>query len=174
MSKKESVKYIMLLLILISGCSSDLKTKEIAQYKLRYQPIEVINDVFELCYVENHAIAFSMLNGIKRGIRMPIIYLLTISSSLFMVFVIWKLRTSKFILLLPWFIILSGALGNIIDRIQHGFVIDFLRFHYKASYSFPVFNLADVLINVGLLLFLIQYRKYRNLLFPHNHELDNA
>ena len=51
-------------------------------------------------------------------------------------------------------LILGGALGNLWDRIYHGYVIDFLEFHYKHSY-FPAFNLADTAITLGAILLIL-------------------
>ena len=162
--KQQLIKFIVLIAILISGCTSDLKTKEIINNQLREQSVAVIDNFLNFTYVENHAIAFGMFNGIDRDIRMPIIFILPVLVTLFGFYLIWRLRKSKFRLLLPIFIILGGAYGNIIDRAMNGYVTDFLHVHYHLQYNFYVFNLADVLVNIGLILILFQYKEFNKLL----------
>ena len=69
----------------------------------------------------------------------------------------WGWRKEGFMVLLPLVLIMSGALGNLIDRLMNGYVIDFFYFHYEYDYSFPIFNVADVLVFCGVALMLIQY-----------------
>jgi len=149
---------------MMSGCACDLKTKEIINSQLKEQSISVIENYFNFTYVENHAIAFGMFNNLDRSIRMPIIFILPIFTTLLCFFLIWKLRKSKFKLLLPIFIIIGGAYGNIIDRAMNGYVTDFLHVHYFHKYNFYVFNVADVLVNIGLILLLLQYKEFSKLL----------
>lgn len=162
--KKQIFKFLILVAFMVSGCASDLKTKEVINDQLKEQSIAVIDNFFNLTYVENHAIAFGMFNNLDRNIRMPIIFVLPILITLFGFFLIWKLRESKFRLLLPLFIIIGGAYGNIIDRAMNGYVTDFLHVHYFHQYNFYVFNVADVLVNIGLILLLLQYKEFNRLL----------
>lgn len=66
--KKTFVKYIVLIAFLISGCSADLKTKEIAKKELQNNTTVLIENALDLRYVENHAIAFGFLGFIKNKI----------------------------------------------------------------------------------------------------------
>jgi signal peptidase II len=52
-------------------------------------------------------------------------------------------------------LIMAGALGNLMDRVSLGYVVDFLHVHYANVWNFPIFNLADVAINLGVVLVLI-------------------
>ena len=54
--------------------------------------------------------------------------------------------------------ILAGSIGNGIDRILNGYVIDFIKIKYVA---FPVFNIADIVINIGVLILMISYFRYK-------------
>ncbi len=110
---------------MVSGCSADLKTKEIAKNTLINQSQVVICNAFDLHYVENHAIAFGFMGSIQPSFRIPLIFVITISASMFAFFMIWKIREQSFRMLLPFFVIISGAYGNIIDRILNGYVTDF-------------------------------------------------
>ena len=146
-----------------SGCSVDLKTKNIAKAELKEQSVSLIQNYFDLSYVENHAIAFGFLSSIEKNIRIPLIFLLTISATLFVFYMIWRIRDKKIRFLLPFFIILGGAYGNIIDRILNGFVTDFFHVHYFYKYNFPVFNIADVLVNIGVILIIIQWKDFSSI-----------
>ncbi len=148
---------------MVSGCSVDLKTKEIAKNTIIDQPQVVINNAFDLHYVENHAIAFGFMGSIKPSIRIPLIFVLTISASLLAFFMIWKIREQSFRILLPFFVIISGAYGNIIDRMLNGYVTDFFHVQYAYQYNFPVFNVADVLVNIGVILILLQWKRFKPL-----------
>ena len=60
-------------------------------------------------------------------------------------------------------LIMGGALGNVIDRLMYGHVIDFLDFHYKEIYHFPAFNIADSAICIGAALFILdELRRVKN------------
>ncbi len=162
--KKPIIKLLIRLSFTISGCSVDLKTKEIMTTNLKEQSVSIIDNYFNLTYVENHAVAFGMFRTLDRSIRMPIIFALPVMVSLLCLFFIWKIRKDKFRLLLPIFILLGGAFGNIIDRAMNGYVTDFLHLHYFHQYNFYVFNVADVLVNIGIILILLQYKAFNNVM----------
>ena len=113
--KKSLVKYLILISFMISGCTLDLKTKDLAKTGLQEQSISLIHNYFDLNYVENYAIAFGFLGSISKNIRIPLIFLLTISATLLGFYMIWRIRDRKFRFLLPFFIMIGGAYGNIID-----------------------------------------------------------
>ena len=165
---------MILISFMISGCSADLKTKEIAKTNLKDNSIVLIKNTFDLRYVENHSIAFGFLSSIKKSIRLPLIFILTISATMFAFVMIWKIKNKKFRLLLPFFILIGGAYGNILDRIFNGFVTDFFHVHYFYEYNFPVFNVADVLVNIGVFLIIIQRKDFRPIfddLFKKENEI---
>ena len=162
--RKQLLKLFVLLAIMSSGCTMDLTTKDLVNEQLKQQSIPVIKNYLNITYVENHAIAFGLFENLDRSIRMPIIFLLPLLATLPGIYFIWKFRYEKFRLLLPVFILLGGAYGNIIDRAMNGYVTDFLHIHYFDRFDFYVFNIADMLVNIGVLLILFQYREFRGLL----------
>ena len=92
-------------------------------------------------------------------IRRPILIGLQLAGALcaLALVVVWRKR--RFGVLLPFSLIIGGALGNVTDRILLGSVVDFIHVHYQDTFSWPVFNVADILITVGVgLLLLITFR----------------
>lgn len=162
--KKLALKFLLLSSLMMAGCSIDLKTKDIVNEELKSQSVSVIDNYFNFTYVENHAIAFGMLQNLDKSIRMPLIFALPILATLLCFYFVWKIRHTKFSLLLPFFLILGGAYGNILDRAMNGYVTDFLHLHYFHDYNFYVFNVADVLVNAGFILLLLQYKSFNKLL----------
>ena len=76
----------------------------------------------------------------------------------------WNIFKNRFsgLMSLAAAFIMGGALGNVIDRIVHGHVIDFIQVHYYSSWSYPAFNLADSFICVGAALMVLDsFRKPR-------------
>ena len=114
-----------------------------------YDSISIIGNFFRLTYVENPGIAFGI--NFEGG---PIIF--TVLASIATVFVAWYLWQSKDSSLfnqLGLSLILGGAIGNLLDRYMFGRVVDFFHFTF-GQYSFPVFNIADSCITIGMALFI--------------------
>lgn len=112
------------------------------------QSIPVINGIFHITYIHNKGAAFGMLSE-------KIYILILITVVILIIIVIFFLKTRKmkgvFMLHLAMAIIAGGALGNLIDRVARGYVIDYLDFRV-----WPVFNAADIAVVLGAL-FMIYY-----------------
>jgi len=109
--------------------------------------------------VHNSGAAFSFLAGASGWQRWFFIGLGIVVSG----FIVWMLRTQGHQKLFAWSLslILGGAVGNVVDRMLHGYVVDFLDFHW-AGWHFPAFNVADSAISVGAaLLILDELRRVR-------------
>ena len=107
----------------------------------------VLLPVFKLTLLHNEGAAFSFLSdagGWQRWV------LVAISTGVSAVLVVWitRLKANEKWLALALALVLGGAAGNLIDRIQLGYVIDFVVVHYEGAY-FPAFNVADSAISVG-------------------------
>lgn len=119
--------------------------------------IQILGDWFKLSYVENKGAAFGQFSG-HVIILIPVTFI-------FLIFLIYACKVSKnFIEKTGFFLIICGAIGNLIDRIFNGFVIDFLDFDFIDIKSevlkiqmdrWPVFNLADSYICIGACMVLI-------------------
>ena len=114
------------------------------------ESIPIINNFFHLTYITNDGMAF--------GINFPFgYYIFTIVSILLTIFLfwyLWSVRTHSIVIRLGISFIIAGAIGNLIDRIFLGAVIDFLDFMI-GNFHWYVFNLADSYVTVGMVLVLI-------------------
>lgn len=139
------------IIIILVCVGIDQLTKLLAINNLRdlADEIPVINKVFGLYYVENKGISFSMLSS-----KMALIIIITSIIMLILIYVM--IRTPKTKYFMPFSIVLSvivgGAAGNMIDRIFRGFVIDFIMLDFI---NFPIFNVADIFVCVGLFILVI-------------------
>ena len=108
--------------------------------------------VFDLVLTHNTGAAFSFLNN-AGGIQRWLFSIIAIAAS---AWIIWLLRKHSKQLLFGFALsmILGGALGNLIDRLAYGYVVDFLSFHWDQHY-FPAFNLADSAITCGAFLLIV-------------------
>jgi signal peptidase II len=108
--------------------------------------------VFDLVLAHNTGAAFSFLND-AGGIQRWLFSVVAVAAS---GWIIWLLRRHQRQLLFSWALsmILGGALGNLIDRLTFGYVVDFLSFHWGVHY-FPAFNLADSSITCGAFLLIL-------------------
>lgn len=110
-----------------------------------YESLAIIQGVFHFSLVKNPGIAFGLF-GQGASLLMAVVVLCLIG----LLVLTFQMRTSRRIQKVALAFILGGALGNFIDRIVHGHVIDFLDFRV-----WPVFNVADSFITTGVVLFLI-------------------
>lgn len=113
----------------------------------------VIKDFFSISLVHNTGAAFSILND--NTILLVVIGLLALVG---LIFYIKKLETMDDIDVFAYSLLIGGIVGNLIDRIVHGYVIDFLSFKFGAFY-FPIFNFADICIVISVLIILIKMIK---------------
>jgi signal peptidase II len=119
-----------------------------------FQPNDshTVTSFFNIVRVHNSGAAFSFLAGASGWQRWFFVGL----GALAALFIVWMLRSHGGQRLFSWALalVLGGALGNVIDRLIHGYVVDFIQVHYQASY-FPSFNVADSAITVGAALLIL-------------------
>ncbi len=126
----------------------------VIQHLPLHTSFEVIPGFFNIVHVHNTGIAFSMLAGKGSGFYKFLFIGIAIAVIVFLNIAVAKTHSIRFFDILPLGLILGGAVGNMIDRIKLGFVVDFLDF-YIASYHWPAFNIADSAITVGAILIVI-------------------
>ena len=128
----------------------DQITKYIAfMFLFKEQQVLIINHYLNFIPVWNDGISFGMLQGYGNFGRVSFI-IIALIISVWIIIYSKKLNTIGFI---GYNMIAGGAIGNVIDRVIHGKVVDFIDFHYK-EYHWPTFNIADSFIFVGVLLFI--------------------
>jgi signal peptidase II len=118
-----------------------------------YAETKPITSFFNLVLIYNPGAAFSFL-GDAGGWQRYLFTGIGVIAAIVMIYLLKKHASQR---LFCWALslILGGAIGNVIDRIVYGHVIDFLDFHYQAQYHFPAFNLADSAITLGAGLFIL-------------------
>lgn len=114
-----------------------------------YQKIRIIPGFFQLFYTKNDGAAFSSFSGMRY-----LLIIVSLLAFLILIHYIKKTRIQKKIGILSLGLLLGGLVGNLIDRLLYGYVIDYLSFTIF-GYSFAVFNFADMGIVIGVFLFLI-------------------
>lgn len=137
---------------------ADQWTKKMAVLRLKDQyPIVLIKNVFELYYLENRGAAF----GIFQGKRFAFL-IITVVILLVLAYCFWNIPyTAKYTSLRCIIVLIgAGAVGNFIDRMSNGYVVDF--FYFKLI-NFPVFNVADIYVTLSAvflaILLLFKYKE---------------
>ena len=121
--------------------------------------VPVISNYFNITYVRNTGAAFGFLRDFHETFRlifflsMPPIAMVTI------ILILRGVPSSDRVQVLSLSSIFGGAVGNYIDRLRFGYVIDFLDFHWRNTYSWPAFNVADSAIVVGVVILIFLMRK---------------
>lgn len=139
--------YIAIIIFISVLIGLDQFTKYLALEKLKpLGSISVIDNIFSFTFVENRGAAFGIFQG-----RTTILSIITVVIIICIIYFYMKLPKAK---VYNWvkfslILIISGAVGNLIDRIRQGYVIDF--FH-ATFINFPVFNMADIYVVVGAIL----------------------
>lgn len=138
----------------------DQITKFLVHQRFRWgESLSIVPGYFSITYVRNQGAAFGFLHGAPKWFREPFFLITPILVMVFIVFLFAKVsQNQKYwkTWSVGYSMILTGAIGNLIDRSRLGYVIDFLDFHWKEVYHYPAFNVADsvIVIGVGLLLLL--------------------
>ncbi|MCG7898351.1 MAG: signal peptidase II [Candidatus Thiodiazotropha lotti] len=126
----------------------DQLTKQLADRMLTlYEPVYVL-PIFDLTLLYNKGAAFSFLSD-QGGWQRWFFTVLAIVVTTVLTVWLWRLKQQEKWVAVSLSLIIGGAIGNVIDRILFGHVIDFLHFHYQQHY-WPAFNIADSAITLGV------------------------
>lgn len=147
MKQGKTVVASLLIVFVTLGLDQWTKWAIVKSIKLN-ETVEMINHFFYLTYVQNTGAGFSMFTQAGMGFFAA----LTLIALVAMVYMFFKTDDSRYQICLS--LVFSGAIGNFIDRMSLGYVRDFFSF-YIFGYPFPVFNVADICITVGIALILI-------------------
>ncbi len=145
-----TLKYRVLVLVSLVTIVLDQATKlYIARTLPLHAMIRVIENFFTITYLRNRGAAFGILA--TSPWRLPFFILVSTIAVVVILTVIKKLRDEQKLALFSLSLILAGAVGNLIDRVSYGEVIDFIFVHWYDHY-WPAFNVADSAICVGVFL----------------------
>ena len=128
------------------GVALDQWTKAWAAARLPSGPVDLIPKALTLAYVENRNAAFGLFSFLPDGVKAPV--LLALTSVLTVVLVVAMVRSTDLASQIGFAATVSGALGNIVDRIWLHYVRDFIYWH--GGFQWPNFNVADMLVCVGV------------------------
>lgn len=131
----------------------DQVTKKVASEYLWGQPAIEVLPVLQWTWVANRGAAFGFLSD-AGGLQHYFFSTLAALISVFIVVWLWRCCTANRLLAWGLALILAGAMGNLMDRLQYRYVIDFISLHYQDLY-FPAFNIADMAITFGAVLLII-------------------
>lgn len=122
------------------------------------QAVTVIDNFFDLVHVRNRGAAFGFLNNPDTTWQLWFFGIISIISSFVIIFIAKLAQAGERLLFVGLGLVLGGAIGNLIDRVYHGSVVDFLDFYY-ANWHWPAFNVADIAICCGAFLSLLAIMK---------------
>jgi len=143
--------YLLALAVLII----DQWTKWLAETNLNFlEPVPVIEPFLNWTLAYNYGAAFSFLAD-QAGWQKWFFAGLALVMSLFLIGYLVKAPRKARLLSFGLALVLGGALGNLIDRLLHGHVIDFIHVHYADVWHYPIFNIADIGICIGVALIVI-------------------
>ena len=131
----------------------DLWTKQWATSTLQFRPpVSVIDDLVRFTYTRNSGVAF----GLGAGTRFPF-YLFSLIAAAGILWLVIRQRVQGTAPRLALALVLGGALGNLVDRFTTGEVVDFILLSWR-GHDFPVFNVADTAVTIGVAVFALTWR----------------
>jgi signal peptidase II len=134
----------------------DHATKWLARTRLEAgQALVVIPGYLRISYVSNTGVAFGLFRDLDSPWKPHILAAMAIIAVIVILVYSFRMPSSRVLLQTALAIIMGGILGNFIDRILHGYVVDFIEFHIGDVFYWPTFNVADTAITVGIGLLLI-------------------
>jgi signal peptidase II len=153
--------YVLTLAVL----ALDHATKWLARNRLDPESaIELIPGYLRISYVSNTGVAFGLFRDLDSPWKPYVLAAMAIVAVIVILVYSFRMPSSRLLLQCSLAVIMGGILGNFVDRILQGYVVDFIEFHIKDAFYWPTFNVADSGITVGIGLLLIDAVK--------NPELD--
>lgn len=120
----------------------------------RFEFRTVIDPIFHIVHVHNTGAAFGFLARWAHGATLLTATSCVAVSGILAYFFAVRLLSPMSLVIFP--LIVGGALGNLIDRLKYGYVIDFIDWHYKDVYHWPAFNIADAAISTAITLLVLE------------------
>lgn len=141
--------FVVLALTLIDQYSKFL----ITSYMSLNESVNIIEGFFKLTYVQNYGAGFSIMQNATTTF-----YIITPICLIIFIYMLYKAKPKDYLTKIALLLMIGGTLGNFIDRIRTVYVVDFLDFIFF-GWDFPIFNLADSFLTVGVFLLIIAILK---------------
>ncbi len=157
MTSRISLKVI---LAIVATCAAVVALDQISKYMVLValkdgESVPILAGFFNLVLVYNKGAAFGLFSGVADGLRQMLLGLTTLVALGLVLYFLLKDYFSDQVARIALGLIFGGALGNIVDRVRIGKVVDFLDF-YLGQYHWPAFNVADSAICIGVLILLLR------------------
>jgi signal peptidase II len=154
--------YVFLAVVSVATLVSDVATKAWAERRLEGYPgmLEVWRGHVTLILAKNRGGAWGLLQTTSENVRRPFFLLVSVAAIAFIMTLYRRLLPRQHTLKWGLPLVLGGALGNVLDRIRYGHVIDFIDAHVvyrNIERHWPTFNVADIAICIGVLLMAIDF-----------------
>ena len=134
----------------------DQLTKAVVERRVPlHESIAVIRGFFNITHVKNTGAAFGLFAGYANAFRSAFFIAITIGAVILILVIFRRIKKDRVLVPLSLAMFTAGAIGNLVDRIRWGHVIDFLDVHWGV-YHWPAFNVADSAITLGILLLLVE------------------
>ena len=152
-----NARYMILAFLTVSTVVLDQISKvQITQTMRLHESIPVLPEFFSLTYIRNPGAAFGLLASSGQTFRLIFFGLTSVFALGLLGMIFFRLRQDDWVGQLSIAGILGGAIGNLLDRVRFGEVIDFLDF-YVNGYHWPAFNVADAAISVGVFFLILHF-----------------
>src|SRR5512137_2742690 len=162
-------RYIIVFLAVLVIVGLDQLTKYMVCQSLPlHHQKEVIKNFFHIVHIRNPGIAFGLFTQAGARYRIPMLILVSAVAVFIICYFLYQIKGGSWLQSVCFTLLLSGAIGNLIDRFRIGEVIDFLDVHWYSAFHWPAFNVADSAITIGICMLaldmLIDMRKKKH---PH-------
>lgn len=145
------LKYKILFVTLPGVILIDFLTKALVVSRFQLgESVKIIEGFFNFTYVRNTGAAFGLLAKADPSFRIPFFLVVPVVALVVILLIFKKIPDQSRRMASALALVIGGAIGNLLDRVRYGYVVDFLDFHWNFRYHFPAFNVADMAICVGV------------------------
>jgi signal peptidase II len=135
---------------------SDTKLEAGQEIEVTNREVVIIPEYWDFQYAENKGAAFGILSDQDSSWRLPFFIIVSLLAVGMIIYILHGVPRGHWLIVFGLSFIASGAIGNFIDRVRFGYVIDFIVWKYTDAYRWPTFNIADSLICIGVALMIIE------------------
>lgn len=147
----------------LSEKNLDNDPREPGRFSQVMGPYRLVDDYWHFRYVENPGAAWGLLGTLPASVRRPFFHVVSLSALAFILMMFLRLKPEERMERLALALVAGGALGNFVDRLLRGYVIDFIDWHWRnqPGLHWPTFNVADAAICAGVGLMLLEGLRVR-------------